>query len=516
MRNVVLTALFLVFASGLPAQEEKEKEKEKAKETPPAEEKPPVVTEHQIRLNGSVLKYRVTTGRMPIRKDTGEVEGEIFYMAYTLDDDAQGDSRPLTFSFNGGPGSSSVWLHLGMLGPKRVPMLADGGMPAPPYRLVDNEYSWLDLTDIVFIDPVGTGFSRPASPDKGKDFWGLDQDIQSVAEFIRLYLTRHHRWSSPLYLIGESYGTTRAAGLSGYLVDRSGVAFNGVILVSSVLNFQTNRFAEGNDLPYLTYLPTYAATAWYHKKLEPELQADLPRTLEEVKAWAINRYWVALAKGASLTPEERRETVAALSRYTGLSKEFIDRADLRVEAGRFRKELLREEKLTVGRLDSRFLGMDRDAAGEEYEFDPSMAAIRPPYTAAFNDYVREELGYESDLQYWILGGGIGRWDFGDEGRFPDTSRALRDAMLRNTYMKVFVASGYYDMATPFFGTEYTLSHFGVPESLRGNLRIEEYEAGHMMYIHEGSLAKMKSDITAFYQETKSMSGRGVGNVPGGR
>jgi carboxypeptidase C (cathepsin A) len=265
-----------------------------------------------------------------------------------------------------------------MLGPKRVPMLADGGMPAPPYRLVDNEYSWLDLTDMVFIDPVGTGFSRPSSPDKGKDFWGLDQDIRSVAEFIRLYLTREKRWSSPLYLIGESYGTTRAAGLSGYLVDRSGVAFNGVILVSSVLNFQTNRFTEGNDLPYMTYLPTYTATAWYHKMLEPELQADLPKTLEEVKTWAVQRYWVALAKGANLAPEERRDTVAALSRYTGLSREFIDRADLRVEAGRFRKELLREKKLTVGRLDSRFVGMDRDAAGEEVEFDPSMAAIRPP------------------------------------------------------------------------------------------------------------------------------------------
>ncbi len=514
MKNVVLAALLLGLTCGLSAQEEKEKETEKP--APAIEEKPPVVTEHQVRLNGATLQYKTTTGRLPIRKDTGEIEGEIFYMAYTLEGGAEGDSRPLTFSFNGGPGSSSVWLHLGILGPKRVPMLADGGMPAPPYRLVDNEYSWLDLTDIVFIDPVGTGFSRPASPDKGKEFWGLDQDIRSVAEFIRLYLTRHERWPSPLYLIGESYGTTRAAGLSGYLVDRSGVAFNGVILVSSVLNFQTNRFAEGNDLPYLTYLPTYTATAWYHQKLEPELQADLPKTLDEVKKWAVERYWVALAKGASLGPEERRETAAALSRYTGLSEEFIERADLRIEAGRFRKELLRDQRLTVGRLDSRFVGMDRDAAGEEYEFDPSMAAIRPPYTAAFNDYVRDELGYESDLHYWILGGGIGRWDFGDEGRFPDTSKALRDAMLRNSYMKVFVASGYYDMATPFFGTEYTLSHLGVPESLRGNLRVEEYEAGHMMYIHEGSLAKMKSDITEFYQETKSTSGRGVANVPGGR
>ncbi|MGH9333039.1 MAG: S10 family peptidase, partial [Vicinamibacteria bacterium] len=371
MNRVVLIVLFgVVLAISAPGftRAQEAVEKKTASEAKSAdEEAAPVVTEHQIRLNGEILGYRVTAGKMPIRKETGETEteGEIFYMAYSVDGSSPGSERPLTFSFNGGPGSSSVWLHLGILGPKRVPMLADGGMPAPPYRLVENEYSWLDLTDIVFIDPVGTGFSRPSTPEKGKEFWGLEQDIESVAEFIRLYLTRHQRWSSPLYLIGESYGTTRAAGLSGYLVDRSGIAFSGVILVSSVLNFQTNRFAEGNDLPYMTYLPTYTATAWYHQKLEPELQADLTKTLEEVESWALTSYWEALAKGSRLTAEERRETIAALSRYTGLSKEFIDRSDLRVEAGRFRKELLRDRKLTVGRLDSRFVGMDRDAAGEE-------------------------------------------------------------------------------------------------------------------------------------------------------
>jgi carboxypeptidase C (cathepsin A) len=516
MKSVVLMAAVLVaFGSRFSlAQEGKDQKEPEA--APAAKDVPPIVTDHQVSLNGGVIKYKVTAGKMPLRKETGEAEGDIFYMAYTVDGPDKGAPRPLTFSFNGGPGSSSVWLHLGMLGPRRVSMLADGGMPGPPYRLVDNEYSWLDLTDIVFIDPVGTGFSRPATPEQGKDFWGLEQDIRSVAEFIRLYLSRTGRWSSPLYLIGESYGTTRAAGLSGYLVERSGVAFNGVILVSTVLNFQTNRFTEGNDLPYLTYLPTYTATAWYHQRLAPELQADLTETLEEVKEWALTKYWVALAKGSSATAEERRETVKALARYTGLSEEFVEQCDLRVEAGRFRKELLRDQKRTVGRLDSRFIGMDRDAAGEENEFDPSMAAIRPPYTAAFNDYVRKELGFESDLHYWILGGGIGRWDFGTAQGFPDTSHDLRDAMLRNTYMKVFVASGYYDMATPFFGTEYTLAHLGIPDSLRGNVRTAEYEAGHMMYIHEGSLAKMKSEIAAFYQETKSMSGRGVGNVPGER
>jgi len=479
-------------------------------------EQPPSITEHEITVNGSVLRYDVTTGKLPIKTDEGELEGEIFFMAYTLKDPDASTRRPLTFSFNGGPGSASVWLHLGMLGPRRVTMLEDGGMPAPPYELADNEHTWLDLTDIVFIDPVGTGFSRPASPDKGDEFWGLEQDIQSVGEFIRLYLTRYQRWSSPLYLIGESYGTTRAAGLSGYLVQRSGIAFNGVILVSSVMNFQTIRFAEGNDLPYMTYLPTYTATAWYHKRLAPELQADLSEALAEVKAWALDEYWVALAKGAALEPAERRETIEKLARYTGLSEEFIDQADLRIEAGRFRKELLRDEKYTVGRLDSRFRGMDRDEAGERYEFDPSMVAIRPPYTAAFNDYVRRELGYENDQHYWILGGGIGRWNFGDNGRFPDTSESLRDAMLRNTYMKVFVASGYYDMATPFFATEYTLNHLGLPEVLQDNVRIEEYDAGHMMYIHEESLAKVKTDITSFYSDTKTMGERGDANVPGAR
>jgi carboxypeptidase C (cathepsin A) len=479
------------------------------------EEKPPVVTAHQIRVNGSVLSYHVATGKLPIKTDTGELQGEIFYVAYTLDRSGDAAERPLTFSFNGGPGSASVWLHLGMLGPRRVAMLADGGMPPPPYELVDNEYGWLDLTDLVFIDPVGTGFSRPATPEKGKEFWGLEQDIKTIGEFMRLYLTRSGRWTSPLYVIGESYGTTRAAGLSGYLVDRSGIAFNGVILVSSVLSFQTISFAEGNDLPYALYLPTETAVAWYHKKLAPELQADLTRTLEEAKSWALTKYWLALAKGSDLGAAERHEIVSGLARYTGLSEGFIERANLRVDDDRFRKELLRDEGLTVGRLDGRFAGMDKDSAGERFEFDPSMAAIRPPYTAAFNEYVRKDLGYESDLSYWILGGGVPSWEF-ERGQFPDTSHDLRDAMLRNPYMKVFVASGYYDMATPFFGTEYTLSHLGLPAELRANIHTEYFEAGHMMYIHEGSLAKMKTDITTFYQETKSASGRGVSNVPRSR
>ena len=459
---------------------------------------PPVVTRHEIRVNNRPLRYTVTTGVMPLRNQAGDTEARIFYMAYTLDGVRDASQRPLMFSFNGGPGSSSVWLHLGALGPRRVEMLPDGRMPAPPFRLVDNEQTWLDLTDLVFIDPVGTGFSRAARPELAQRYFGLQGDIQSVGEFIRLYLTRNGRWTSPLFLVGESYGTTRAAGLAGHLVDR-GVAFNGVLLVSTILNFQTARFNRGNDLPYALFLPTYTATAWYHKKLPPDLQTDLRKALDEAERWAAGEYTVALAKGDALTAAERQEVIDKLARYTGLSRQFIDNSNLRVEIQRFDKELLRGERRTVGRLDSRFKGMDASAASETPEFDPSMAAIRPPYTSAFNQYVRDELGFKSDLEYYILGGGIGRWDFGADNAYADTSEALRSAFAKNPYMRLFVASGYYDLATPYFATRYTLRHMGLDPSLRANVQTTYYEAGHMMYIDVGSLRQLKADVAAFVQ-----------------
>src|ERR671933_1663325 len=337
-------------------------------------------------------------------------------MAYTLDGAGDKSTRPLMFSFNGGPGSSSVWLHLGALGPRRVEMLEDGGMPAPPFRLVDNEHTWLDFTDIVFIDPVGTGYSRAARPDLAQRFFGLQGDIQSVGEFIRLYLARNERWTSPLFLVGESYGTTRAAGLSGYLIEH-GIAFNGIILISTIMNFQTSRFARGNDLPYMLFLPTYTAIAWYHKKLPADLQTDLRRTLDEVERWAAGEYTVALAKGDRLTPAERQEVIDRLNRYTGLGKTFLDNSDLRIEIQRFDRELLRDQRRTVGRLDGRFKGLDASNASETPDFDPSLAAIRPPYTAAFNQYVRSELGFRSDLEYFILGGGVMGWNFGSANAY---------------------------------------------------------------------------------------------------
>ena len=461
-------------------------------------EEAPVVTKHELRVGGRLLRYSVTTGLMPLKNDAGDVEARIFFMAYTLDRTGGPETRPLMFSFNGGPGSSSVWLHLGALGPKRVKMREDGAMPSPPYRLVDNEHTWLDETDLVFIDPVGTGYSRPAKPELGRKFWGVQGDIESVGEFIRLYLTRYERWGSPLFLVGESYGTTRAAGLSGHLVDR-GIAFNGILLVSSILNFQTARFTQGNDLPYPLFLPTYAATAWYHKKLPADLQSKpIGDFLREVTAFAGGEYPGALTKGDRLTAAERQEIVKKVARYTGLSETYVDEADLRIEIQRFCKELLRRERRTVGRLDSRFKGVDESGVSERPEFDPSMTAIRPPYTAAFNDYVRRGLGYKSDTVYHILGGGIGTpWDFGGANGFADTSDALRSAFAKNPDMKLFVASGYYDLATPYFATEYTLTHMGLDPSQRGRISTSFYEAGHMMYIHEGELARLKQDMAKF-------------------
>jgi carboxypeptidase C (cathepsin A) len=465
---------------------------------PAMSDEKPLTTHHEVKAGGRSLRYTVTTGMMPLRNAAGETDARIFFMAYTVDNAPNRAQRPLMFSFNGGPGSASVWLHLGALGPKRVRMLDDGGMPAPPYQLVDNEYTWLDQTDLVFIDPVGTGFSRAAKPELASKYFGLRGDIESVGDFIRLYLSRYERWSSPLFLVGESYGTTRASGLSGYLIEH-GVAFNGIVLVSTIMNFETASFAKGNDLPYVLFLPTYAATAWYHKKLAPDLEQDLKKTLDEVERWASTEYAAALAKGDRLAPGERQEVIDKLSRYTGIDKRYIDNSDLRIEIQHFDKELLRDQKRTVGRLDSRFKGIDALGVSERPDFDPSLAAIRPPYTAMFNNYVRTELGFKSDLEYYILGGGVTRWDFGSDNGYADTSEALRSAFVKNPYMKLFVASGYFDLATPYFATQYTLNHMGLDPSLSGNIQTGFYQAGHMMYIDRASIAQLKQDVAAFIQ-----------------
>lgn len=469
-----------------------------AKPTPP-EEPAPVSTKHEITVNGKALKYTATTGRLPIKNEQDQVDAHMFFVSYTLDIEAPAKSRrPLMISFNGGPGSSSVWLHMGALGPKRVPMKDNGEYPPPPFRLVDNEFTFLEFADLVFIDPVGTGFSRAISAEAGKKYFGVNGDIASVGEFIRLYLTRHRRFQSPLYLVGESYGTFRAAGLGGYLIDR-GIAFNGICLVSTILNFQTARFNKGNDLPYPLFLPTYTATAWYHKKLPADLQTDLKKALKESEDFAMNGYATALMKGDRLTLSEREVTVAKLARLTGLDKRWLDQNDLRPDIMRFIKELRRSEGVTVGRLDSRLVATTGGDGAEMPGFDPSNAAIRPPYTETFLDYVRGDLGYSSDLQYFILGGGIGPWDYGPGGSnaYSDTSEALRQAIVKNPYLKVYVGYGYYDLATPYFAAQYTLAHAGIPAKYKANFTERYYPAGHMYYIDKGSLAAMRKDIGEF-------------------
>ncbi len=468
----------------------------------PVPDEPPVVTKHEIKIGEKVIKYTVTTGMMPIKnQQTGETEARMFFMAYTAENQGDPKTRPLMFSFNGGPGSSSVWLHMGALGPKRVRMQDDGMMPAPPYQLVTNDQTWLDLTDLVFIDPVGTGYSRAARPELASKFLSLNGDLDSVGEFIRMYLTRHERWASPLFLVGESYGTTRASGLSGLLVER-GITFNGVLLISTIMNFQTAIFAPGNDLAYILVLPSYTATAWYHKKLPPELQRQpLRKVLDEAERWAMSDYTIALGKGDRLAGQERQKLIEQMSRYTGLSKTFVENSDLRVDLGRFNKELLRDQKRTTGRLDSRFTGIDSNAGGERPDFDPSMTAIRPPYTAVFNDYVRSQLGYKTDLTYHILGGGFSSpWNWNSDNAYANTSVALKSAFSKNPFMKLFVAFGFYDMATPYFAAEYTIDHMNLDSSLKGSVKTAYYEAGHMMYIDLKSLAKLKQDVSAFIQE----------------
>lgn len=459
---------------------------------------PPVVTHHSIHLGARVLNYTATVGMMPIKNpDTDEVEANIFFMAYTLDN--PGPRRPLMFSFNGGPGSASVWLHIGAIGPRRVKMNPDGTMPPPPFELIDNEQTWLDQTDLVFIDPVGTGFSRAVKKENGKKFWSVKGDIASVGDFIRLYLTRYERWTSPLFLVGESYGTTRAAGLSGYLIDR-GIALDGVVLVSSVLNFQTLEFTRGNDLPYILYLPSYASTAWYHKKLPPDLQSrDLASVLQDAQQFAAGPYATALGQGDRLSPQERQSMVDQVARFTGLSTDIVSENNLRLQQPVFCHELLRKEQKTVGRLDSRFVGADlSQVRGQGMFYDPSEAAIRPPFTAAFNNYVRTDLGYKTDLEYYILGGGVGEWDWGSAGQgFPDTSEQLRLAFVKNPYMKLFVANGYYDLATPYFATQYTLSHMNLDVEQHGRVTLGYYDAGHMMYIKADDLQKLKQDVSGF-------------------
>ncbi len=461
-----------------------------------------VESSQRVTIDGREHTYTARAGTIVLREEDGKAKATVFHVAYLLEGVEDRSSRPITFCFNGGPGSSSVWLHLGAFGPRRVAMSGpEGWMPPPPYRATPNEHALLDLTDLVFIDPVTTGYSRPAEGVSGAEFHGLDQDARWVAEFIRLWTTREGRWASPKFLAGESYGTTRAAALAGELQGRHGMYLNGLLLVSSILNFGTARFDPGNDLPFVLFLPTYTATAWYHGKLDAELSRDLRATLDEVEAFASGEYAAALFAGDNLSDARRAEIATRLARYTGLSAEYVQRTNLRIQIQRFVKELLRDSALTVGRLDSRYRGVDRDAAGERYEFDPSYAAIQGPYTGALNHYVRAELGFESDLPYEILTGRVHPWSYASfENRYVDVAETLRRELHRNPHLHVFVANGYYDLATPYFATEHTFAQLQLAPNLRANVTMAYYESGHMMYVRPSDLAKLKRDAAAFYAQ----------------
>ncbi|QIF05093.1 peptidase S10 [Roseimicrobium sp. ORNL1] len=503
----------IALATPIHADVKAEPPREEGKEAAPAKEgndqnkeKPPSqgrkspetsTTKHTIVLSGVRMEYTATAGTLPIRDAEGKTKAEIFYIAYTKDGLNDLSQRPVTFSFNGGPGSSSVWMHLGLLGPRRVKLQDDGSAVPPPYQLVDNEYSLLDETDLVFIDPVGTGYSRATKPEDAKLFFGLAEDARSVAEFIRLYVTQNTRWASPKFLIGESYGTTRAAALSGELANKHRMNLNGIMLVSTVLNFQTIWGGEGNDLPHVLYLPSYTATAWHHRKLPEDLQKlPIQDVLKQAEAFAVGEYLQAIMLGAALPDEQRKAVLEKMARFTGVSADWLDRANLRPGLERFSVELLRDRRLQVGRFDSRYTGHVRNGLASSAEGDPSGDAFFAPFASTFNHFIRTELKYIDDQPYEILAS-LGKWNWGAENDFVNVAETLAVAMTRNPFLKVHVSCGYTDLATPYFASHYTFKHLNVAPEISKNITIDDYYAGHMMYLNLPDLAKQRTDLGKF-------------------
>jgi carboxypeptidase C (cathepsin A) len=454
---------------------------------------------HRIKINNLEIMYKAIAGALNLKDEKGTDKASMFYVSYTKENE-KGANRPITFCFNGGPGSSSIWLHMGLLGPKKVE-LKEAVFTPPPYQFKENPFSLLDVTDLVFLDPISTGYSKAASGKDPKQFHGVEEDIKSVGEFINLYLTRFNRWDSPKFLIGESYGTTRAAGLSSHLLDEYKLYLNGIVLLSSVLDFQTIEFDEGNLLSYILFLPTYTATAWYHKKLEPDLLQDLNQTLKECEEFALNEYASALLQGDLLDEKKRTQVITTLARFTGLSADYIKNANLLINMNCFSNEILRDKKKIVGRFDSRFIGYAGDVCDSSYNYDPSATAVFGAFTATFMDYIRKDLKWKEEDPYKVLTS-LWPWNFGTAtNRYLSMTENLREAIVKNPSLKVYVGSGLYDLATPYFGTKYTFNHLRLDPSLKNNVTLSYFEAGHMMYISQPSLIKLKNELVEFYKMT---------------
>jgi carboxypeptidase C (cathepsin A) len=474
-------------------------------EEEPLAETAPVVTHHQITVNGKPLKYTATAGRIALKPENGPAEAAIFFTAYALDGE-EAKTRPLTFVFNGGPGTATAWLHLGALGPRKIKLEKDGGVPAPPYVMVENPETMLDRTDLVFIDAPGTGYSR-VRPDLTKKFYNVPGDADAFYRFIRLYLTRYQRWRSPLFLFGESYGTTRAAALVNHLTDNY-IPVNGVALLSVGLDFQTLMPGNMNDLPHQLIVPSYTMIAAYHKKLAPELTANLDETIRKVEQWCATDYAEALARGNALEPEKRKQVAAQLAAYTGLKQELIEEYDLRIEPQVFMHNLLKDRRLEVGRVDGRVAGPMPQSNAREPFFDPAMAAMFPAFNAAMNDYAGTELGYKSELPYviWDFQGINRAWEWGGAmGGYPQTATSLQSAMAKNKYLKVLVMEGMYDLATPFYASAYTFQHLQLNAGYRKNLTFADFKGGHMVYNDAAALKEMKRALDDWYQETLRQS-----------
>ena len=458
-------------------------------------------TQHAVRIAGEQVRYEAVARTTTLRDAEGKDKASIFTISYTRLPEGDAADRPILFSFNGGPGSSSVWLHLGLFGPRLIDLGQRDTPQKPPYRLTDNAASLLDLCDLVFIDPVSTGYSRPVSGEGAKQFHGVKEDAEWVAEYIRHHLGRTKRWTSPKFLAGESYGTTRAAALADLLQDRHGVFLNGVVLISTVLNFQPVLYDRINDvLPYMTFVPSYAATAHYHGKL-PKPPAELQSVLTAAEQFALHEFGPALLLGRRLDTGRRNALASRLSELTGLSTDVIEANNLRVQPPRFMKELLRAEGRTLGRLDGRLTGIDYDRGGQSPEYDALPQFLKGGYTAAFNQYVRTELDFHLDMNYVVSTNDLD-WNFGDAGknRYLDVSENLRAAMTKNRDLRVLVAGGIYDLASTYFAAEYTVDHMPLDPSVADHITTKCYEAGHMMYIHEPSLRQLRQDLVEFLAE----------------